>query len=129
MFKDEPEPFEFLTIEEQDLRSDPAYSSTFAKTKIRFRLSEIRWIYEREFYDFFTMISDVGGFQGAIIIFPAFIMSFYSERMFKSSILTQVPIKKNKQTNHHSIPEAPLGDTLDTHTKERLIDEIGSVSL
>ena len=33
---------------------------------------------ERSAYTLFTLLGDFGGFQGAIIIFPSFLMSFYS---------------------------------------------------
>ena len=51
---------------------------------------------EREAYTLFTMIGDVGGFNGAIIILPAYIMSFYSERMFRSTLAKEVPVRKKK---------------------------------
>ena len=51
---------------------------------------------EREAYTVFTLIGDVGGFNGAIIILPAFLMSFYSERMFQSAIAKEVPVRKKK---------------------------------
>ena len=46
-------------------------------------LSDQMMTAERSQYSFFTLLGDVGGFNGAIIIFPAYIMSFYSSRMYQ----------------------------------------------
>ena len=51
---------------------------------------------EREAYTLFTLIGDVGGFNGAIIILPAYLMSLYSERMFQSALAKEVPVRKKK---------------------------------
>ena len=56
-------------------------------------------MYERNYYTFMTLIGDVGGFNGAIILFPAFIMSFYSSHMFSSSLYSKFPVKRKKLTN------------------------------
>ena len=50
------------------------------------QLSENKYIYERSVYTFFNLIADVGGFNGAIIILPTFVMAIYSKRMYKGSI-------------------------------------------
>ena len=52
---------------------------------------------ERQTYTFFTLLGDLGGFNGAIIIFPSYLMSFYSERMFRSALAGEVPIRKKKR--------------------------------
>ena len=41
-------------------------------------------------------MGDVGGFNGAIIIFPSYFMSWYAARMFNSSIFEDMPIKKKR---------------------------------
>ena len=41
-----------------------------------------------------TLIGDVGGFNSAIILFPTFIMSFFSSRIFDSSVYSDMPKKK-----------------------------------
>ena len=46
------------------------------------QLSQNKYIYERSAYTFFSMIGDIGGFNGAIIILPTFLMAIYSERMY-----------------------------------------------
>ena len=50
------------------------------------RLSANKYIYERSVYTFFALLGDVGGFNGAIIILPTFVMAIYSERMYQGSI-------------------------------------------
>ena len=41
-----------------------------------------------------SLIGDFGGFQGAIIMFPVFFLSFYASNMFESSLLEGTPVKK-----------------------------------
>ena len=62
---------------------------------------------ERKQYTIFMLLSDLGGFNGAIIIFPSYIMSFYSERQYKSSVASQTPIRKirGKKKNKKDLPE------------------------
>ena len=45
-------------------------------------LADVRHERERQVYTIFTMIGDIGGFNGAIIIFPAFFMTHYSSLMY-----------------------------------------------
>ena len=52
---------------------------------------------ERTFYSFFTLLGDIGGFNGAIIIFPTFIMQFYSEHAYKMASSDQIPIRKSRK--------------------------------
>jgi len=56
---------------------------------------------ERAAYTFFTVLGDLGGFNGAIVIFPAYIMSYYSQQMYNKSVAAETPIrraaKRNKQ--------------------------------
>ena len=42
------------------------------------------------------MLGDIGGFNGAIIIFPSYLMSWYAERMFNASIYEEMPVKKQR---------------------------------
>ena len=43
-------------------------------------------------------MGDVGGFNGAIIIFPSYLMSWYAARRFNSSIYEDMPIKKQRSS-------------------------------
>ena len=43
------------------------------------------------------MISDVGGFMDIIRLIPAWIMAFYSERMYQALIFSEIPKKKDKK--------------------------------
>ena len=60
-------------------------------------LSNKKYLYERSVYTLFTLIGDVGGFNGAIVIFPTFFMAIYSERMFKGSISEEIPARKKRK--------------------------------
>ena len=42
------------------------------------------------------MLGDIGGFNGAIIIFPSYLMSWYAQRMFNASIYEDMPVKKSR---------------------------------
>ena len=42
------------------------------------------------------MLGDIGGFNGAIIIFPSYLMSWYAKRMFNASIYEEMPVKKQR---------------------------------
>ena len=66
------------------------------------RLSENKYLYERSVYTFFTLIGDVGGLNGAIVILPTFLMAIYSERMFQGSIQEEIPARKIKQKEKQS---------------------------
>jgi len=35
-----------------------------------------------------TLIGDLGGFNGAIVMFPAFFMSYYSATLFQSDVFS-----------------------------------------
>lgn len=52
---------------------------------------------ERQVYTFFTFIGDIGGFNGAIIMFPAFFVSKYTVKMYETSIYSELPVKKGKK--------------------------------
>ena len=54
--------------------------------KISVVLSNVLHQTERKVYSVFTMIGDIGGFNGAIIILPSYILASYSARMYSSSI-------------------------------------------
>ncbi len=45
---------------------------------------------ERSKYSFLIMLSDIGGFNEAIMFFPAFVMSLYAERMYKKAIAQEL---------------------------------------
>ena len=46
---------------------------------------------ERQVYTYFYLIGDIGGFNAAVVLFPAYLMHFYSQQMFKSQILKEMP--------------------------------------
>ena len=73
-------------------------AATSTQVEIRLTLSNLKYQYERSVYTFFTLIGDVGGFNGAIVILPTFIMTIYSERMFKSAISEDIPTRKKNRS-------------------------------
>ena len=67
------------------------------KHSYRIQLSPNQLKMERKFYSFFTLLGDIGGFNGAIIIFPAFIMQYYSEHAYQMANSEQVPVRKSRK--------------------------------
>lgn len=49
-------------------------------------LSDTKFQSSRQVYTVFTMIGDIGGFNGAITIFPAFFLARYNSNMYAASI-------------------------------------------
>ena len=93
LFESEPEPIKFFSLEQTTTPSIiPALKETdgFSKASIVYEiaLSNQKFEHERKFYTLMILIGDLGGFQGAIIILPAFLMSFYAPKMFEASLLS-----------------------------------------
>ena len=74
-------------------------AATSTQVEIRLTLSNLKYQYERSVYTVFTLIGDVGGFNGAIVILPTFIMTIYSERMFKGAISEEIPTRKKNRSS------------------------------
>ena len=95
LFRTDPveTPFFFaadLSVDEMDLDG-------FSFGEIMFVLSPQVTTYEREAYTLMTLIADVGGFNGAIIILPSFFMSIYSSKMYEESVSREIPTKRRKR--------------------------------
>ena len=50
---------------------------------IMFELGQTQFTAERSKYTLFILLGDLGGFNGAIMILPAFLMSIYTDSMFQ----------------------------------------------
>ena len=88
----DPEEITFLSVDSQEVITEDI-DSEFGLS-IRMMLSSNKYTYERSVYTFFSLIGDVGGFNGAIIILPTFLMAIYSEKMYQSSIQGEIPARK-----------------------------------
>ena len=64
----------------EKMQYDSDYPSFYISIYLSSRKNEI----ERQVYSVFTLLGDFGGFNGAIVMFPSYHMSFYSARMFNS---------------------------------------------
>ena len=69
-----------------DDQDEEAQTLQLPNVKISVVLSNALHQTERKVYSVFTMIGDIGGFNGAIIILPSYILATYSARMYSSSI-------------------------------------------
>lgn len=93
-------------------------------------MSSQRFNHERSFYNFMKVIGDIGGFNGAIVMFPAFFLSFFSPKMFEGSLLMDVPVKRRgpKRKNPNSLDKRlargqDVG-TLDQGDVESILEEL-----
>ena len=98
LFEQDFEPYTYLTIDTRDKEKVPKTSEDDIPTLvIEFMLSEQFSERERTAYTFMTLIGDIGGFNGAIIIFPGLFMNWYSSKMFDAAIASEIPSKKKNK--------------------------------
>ena len=102
MFSSDPDPIHFLTIEKEytpgiTTSLNMKVGVTRASAVLELVISNQKYEHERRFYTLMTLVEDIGGFQGAIILLPAFLMSFYSPKMFEASIASRMPVKKKRK--------------------------------
>ena len=90
----DPEPYNFLSIEDKTTESSPSSSP---KASFIIKLSDKKRNYERQVYTFMTLIGDIGGFYGAILTIPSLILSNYSKTMFESSLQENMPVRMSKK--------------------------------
>ena len=95
----EPEPYKFLSLDYFE-KIDHNENTGFV---VRFFLSSRKNYIERQVYTFFTLLGDFGGFNGAIVMFPSYLMSLYSSKMFNNQILQELPIKKKRKKSQHDM--------------------------
>ena len=95
LFRTDIEPYKFVTLDKSSQIISP--STNFINLLIR--LSDNKYTSERKFYTVLTLIGDLGGFNGAIIILPAYIMSKYSEKMYTADIMEEIPVSKTKKSD------------------------------
>ena len=100
------EPFGFLSTKSfsNSFTSLPVAYANSTALVVDIKLDDTSKIYERTAYTFFMLIRDVGGFNGAIIIFPTFLMSHFSANKYSQAVYKGVPIKKkNKQSVNQTV--------------------------
>ena len=103
IFDKDIEPVKFLSFTDRTISTN-SINSVIPDFKLIFTLSDSETILIRESYSLMMMVGDIGGFNGAIIIIPTFLMLFYSERMFKLAITSNIPVRqaKNHEAEHIS---------------------------
>ena len=58
-----------------------------------------------------TLIGDVGGFNGAMVLLPTYLLSYFSFVMYKWTITEEMPVKKKDNTPTRTNPlQAKLQD-------------------
>ena len=92
LFDSEPEPVTFFSIEEAGPATNkmPIKNSEVLRQPrgiVELVLSTQKYEHECKVYTLLILIGDIGGFQGAILMIPAFFLSFYSPKMFEKSLL------------------------------------------
>ena len=66
----------------KDLK-DPTQKRVAPSTRLTLDLSDFSNNYSRSKYTVFALLGDFGGFNGAIVMLPAFLMSFYAPSSFQ----------------------------------------------
>lgn len=104
LFETEVDPYSFLTVQTYRDSSSVAtdaqskYSNTtdwyLPDVQVSLILSDTFLEHERKVYTFFTLIGDVGGFNGAVVLFPVYLMGWYSQRMYSAAIYNEMPLKR-----------------------------------
>ena len=68
------EPYSFMSVDSLEKQIDIS-TDFLSHFEIRLELADVKYESERQVYTFFTLIGDIGGFNGAIIILPAYLMA------------------------------------------------------
>ena len=55
------------------------------KGLLKLQLADVLRTSERESYTFMALLGDFGGFNDGISLLPAFIMTFYNQRLFRTA--------------------------------------------
>ena len=86
-FEDSDDKIGFLSSEKEAFSFLSADTSPQTERITGFNYTHFDWtiqlgknkkLIQRQVYTFMTLIGDFGGFNGAVIMFPAFFLSFYS---------------------------------------------------
>ena len=64
----------------------PGSTEPLARATLKIQLSDTRVKYSRSKYTLFILLGDFGGFNGAVLMFPAMLLSLYSQRMFTAAV-------------------------------------------
>ena len=93
----------FLTIDDPISTYKTPGGDALPKYEATMVLSDQKNELERAAYTLFIFIGDMGGFWGAIVGLVNSVMSWYSARMYQSSVFAEVSVKKrNKKTKNKS---------------------------
>ena len=95
LFDEDVSPEKFfidVSIEGQSYFVDTGKMKGVAHSWIQLYISDKKHIYERQKYSILMLVSDFGGFQGALIIIPSSFMSLYAASMLAKSLTAQLPV-------------------------------------
>ena len=59
-------------------------------------MSEKKNYYERKAYTFMDLLGEFGGYNGSLLMICSFFVSFYSAKMYSSSVANQLPYRNKK---------------------------------
>ena len=60
------------------------------------QLSDKKWTHERQVYSLMMLVGDLGGFNSAVYLSPSFLMSIFSQLIFKWAVVNAYPVKTSK---------------------------------
>ena len=64
-------------------------------------------LYKRDVYNFMTALTDFGGFNDGVLLFPSVLMTLYSSKMFYASLFSFFPTKQDdKKLDHKKVKDA-----------------------
>ena len=115
LFKTKPEPFNFLSLENQSsigsaATSGAAYPDSqilLPQVSLEILLSDQERTYERNSYSLMILLGDIGGFYGAVYGIFYWFISWYSYKMFEAAVSSEIPVKERREWSEESF-KSPL---------------------
>ena len=74
-------------------------------SQLTIQLSDTRNFYARSKYTLFILLGDFGGFNGAIVMLPSFLISFYAPISFSRSLISKTPTRKPLGQNKKNLQQ------------------------
>ena len=119
LLQHEPEESSYLSLE--SLIYESGFQDDVTESLLTIQLADVHRVNSREVYSFFSLLSDFGGFTGAITLLPAIIMSMYNSRKFAAALFTVFPFKHKSRSDHQDRLKAKF--KADPPTGKALEDE------
>ena len=94
-----------MIIKDEDDITYPGSDKIIPRASLQIHLSDVKHKYFRQPYSVFSLLSDFGGFNEAVVILPALVLRLYRQKMFESAIASDTQVRgsksKSPQINKH----------------------------